>query len=154
MKQKKFLLELQELAKGIRVKLAQDILTENAILKGVKDKSNLLDLPEENLAGSQRTESEVTKTTKEIHFARKIELSTSVAGFRLFRVNPVNPSLQSATDISTSKLIEFNTDNINPLHSRSEIFIIQNNTQYIPRVPQTSIKSTVLPVRFIQNTKS
>ena len=56
-------------------------------------------MPEEILAGSKRTESNVSKTTKEGKSAKKTEPSPSVAGFKPFRINSVNPSFQPAISV-------------------------------------------------------
>ena len=64
LKQSKNLLELVELAKENRVKLAEAILTENVILEDMKEKSSSLDLPEESLAASIRTKNWVHKNNK------------------------------------------------------------------------------------------
>ena len=92
----------------------------------------------------------MNKTTEEIQSAQKTEPSPSPNGFKPFRVNPVNESFQPAISVSTSQLVEDNTNIINPFQSRSEKIIIQKNTQYIPNLPQTSKKSTVLPDGFNQ----
>ena len=65
----------------------------------MKEKSSSIDLAEESLAGSKRTESWVNKTTEEIHSAHKTELSPKAAGFKPLRVNPVNQSFQPAISV-------------------------------------------------------
>ena len=67
----------------------------------------------------------MNKTTEEIQSAQKTEPSPSAAGFKPFRVNPVNESFQPAISVSTSQLVEDNTKIINPFQSRSEKIIIQ-----------------------------
>ena len=59
------------MAEENRAKFAEATLTENAILEDMKEKSSLIDLPEESLAGSKRTESWVNKTTGEFQSAHK-----------------------------------------------------------------------------------
>ena len=56
--------------------------------------------------------------------------------------------------VSTSQLVEDNINIRNPFQSRSEKKIIQNNTQYIANLLQTSTKSTVPPVGFIETAKT
>ena len=73
LKQQKNLLELEDFAEENRVKLAKISLTENAILEDMKKKSSSIDLPEESLALSKRTESWVNKTTDK--FSLNIKLN-------------------------------------------------------------------------------
>ena len=88
-------------------------------------------------------------SAEEIQSAHKTKPSLSATGFNPFRVNPVNQSFQPAiADIG--HLDEDNTNIRNLFQFRSEKLIIQNNTIHL----QTSNKSTVLPVRFIQTAQT
>ena len=92
-------------------------------------------------------------TTEEIQSAHKTKPSPNAAGFQPFRVNPANQFFQPTRSVSTSQLDEDKNNIRNPLQHRSEKKI-QNNSQYIPNLPQTSNKSTVLPVGFIQTAQT
>ena len=120
LKQQKNLLELEELVEENRVKLAEATIAEKAILEDMKEKSSSINFPEESLGGSKRTESWVNKTTEEIQSANKTEPSSSAAGFKPLRVNPVNQSFQPAISVLTSQLDEDKTNIRNPFQSRSE----------------------------------
>ena len=96
----------------------------------------------------------MNETTEEIQCAHKTEPSPSAAGFKPFSVNPISQSFQPAISVSTSQLDEDKTNIKNSLQSRSEKNIIQNCTQYIPNLPPTSNKSTVLSVGFIQTAQT
>ena len=83
-------------------------------------KPSSIDLPEESLAGSKRTESWENKTTEEIQSAHKTKPSSIAAGFKPFRVNSYNQSFQPAVSVSTSQLNKDNTNIGNPFQSISE----------------------------------
>ena len=146
---------MEELAKKIRFKLAEDTLTESANLEDIVEKTSSIDLPEESLAANKMTESWVNKTTKEVHSAHKTEPSPSAAGLKPLCVNPVNQFFQPAISVSTSQLDEgknqYQKVFVTQIWKKN---IIQINTQYIPKVSQTSKKSTVLPVGFIQTAQT
>ena len=105
------------------VKLAEATLTENAIFEDMKVKSRSIDLPEESLAGSKRTESWINKTTEEIQSAHKTEPSPIATGFKQFCVNPVNQFFEPAISVSTSQLDVDKTNIRNNLQPRSKIII-------------------------------
>ena len=108
------------MAKQNWAKLAGATLTKNTILEDMEEESSSLDLSEESLARSKRTESWVNKTTEQFQFAHITEPSPSAAGFKPFHVNPVNPSFQPAISLSTSQLYEYKSINRNHFQSRSE----------------------------------
>ena len=86
----------------------------------------------------------MNKTTDEIQSTQIAEPSPSAAGFKAFRVNPVNPIFQPAISILTSQLEDYNSNIRNPFQSRSEKVITQNNTQYIPNLPQTPVPNSTV----------
>ena len=86
----------------------------------MREKSNSIDLLEGSLAGSKRTESWVIKTVNKIQSAHKLEPLPSAAGFKPFRVNPVNHFFQPAISVSASQLDEDNTNIRKSFQSRCE----------------------------------